>query len=109
MLSVGDHDILAGEDVIGAMAASAYGGALGYAPTAGTPALRDAIARRNVAMTGAETTAGEVMVTVGGQAALFAAMQATLDPGDACVVIDPFYATFPLTVRAATGRVVTVR
>ncbi|MFN3615954.1 MAG: pyridoxal phosphate-dependent aminotransferase, partial [Rubrimonas sp.] len=48
-------------------------------------------------------------VTVGGQAALFAAMQATLDPGDACVVIDPFYATFPLTVRAAAGRVVTVR
>jgi arginine:pyruvate transaminase len=108
LLSVGDHDVLAGEDVIGAMAASAYGGALGYAPTAGTAALRAAIARRSVAMTGAETAPEHVMVTAGGQAALFAAMQATMDPGDACVLIDPFYATFPLTVRAAAGRVVAV-
>jgi arginine:pyruvate transaminase len=30
-------------------------------------------------------------------------MNALLDPGDACVVLDPFYATFDITVRAAGG------
>lgn len=108
LLSVGDHDILAGEDVIDAMATSARGGALGYAPTAGTDPLRAAIAQRCVAMTGVGTSPQQVLVTSGGQAALFAAMQATIDPGDSCILIDPFYATFPLTVRAAAGRVVTV-
>ncbi|MEO0999408.1 MAG: pyridoxal phosphate-dependent aminotransferase, partial [Pseudomonadota bacterium] len=41
-------------------------------------------------------------------AALFVAFLATLDPGDAAVIVDPYYATYPLTVRGASGVVRTV-
>ena len=38
-----------------------------------------------------------------GQGALFHAMNAVLDPGDKCVIIDPYYTPYPGTVRAAGG------
>ncbi len=107
-LTVGDHDVLATPGIVETMVAAARGGALGYAPSPGTPALRAAVAARLAALTGAPTGPENVVVTTGGQAALFAAMIATLDPGDACVLVEPWYATFPMTVRAAAGRVVTV-
>lgn len=108
MLTVGDHDVPTAPAILDAMAASARGGNTGYAAVMGSPALRAAIAARILGATGAPTTAENVTVTPGGQAALFLAMMAVLDPGDACVVIEPYYATFPLTVRAASGRVVRV-
>ena len=107
-LTVGDHDVLASAGIVERMIASARSGALGYAASPGTPALRAAVAARVAAVTGAPAGPENVVVTTGGQAALFAAMQAALDPGDACVLIDPWYATFPMTVRAAAGRVVSV-
>lgn len=108
MLTVGDHDIKADASVIDAMSASARGGNLGYAPTIGIPALRAVLAERLAAATGAPAAADNVLVTAGGQAALFFSMMAVLDPGDTCLLVDPYYATFPLTVRAASGRVATV-
>jgi arginine:pyruvate transaminase len=51
--------------------------------------------------TGVPTTADEVLATPGGQSALYAAVQATLDPGDHAVVVAPYYATYPGTFRAA--------
>ncbi len=44
-------------------------------------------------------------MTAGGQAVLFHALLACLDPGDAAVTIDPGYATHPGTIRAAGGAV----
>jgi arginine:pyruvate transaminase len=90
------------------MADSAFGGNLGYPPVPGARPLREAIAARVAARTGAATTWENVVVTPGGQAALFAAMMTALDPGDACLLVEPAYATFPLTVRAASGRAVAV-
>ncbi len=45
--------------------------------------------------------AEEIIATPGGQAALFAAVQATLDPGKHAIVVAPYYATYPGTFRAA--------
>jgi len=39
---------------------------------------------------------------------LFASLMAVLDPGQSCIVLDPFYATFAQTVRAAAGRAILV-
>src|SRR6185369_4975893 len=50
---------------------------------------------------GVQTSANEVIATPGGQSALYAAVQATLDPGDHAVVVAPYYATYPGTFRAA--------
>ncbi|MEL7116259.1 MAG: pyridoxal phosphate-dependent aminotransferase, partial [Pseudomonadota bacterium] len=69
----------------------------------GTPQLRQAIAARVTAQTGTPTTPDNVMVTAGGQAALFAAHIACCDPGDTALFIDPYYATYPGTIRGASA------
>ncbi len=103
MLSIGDHDQTTPEPLIAAMAASARGGKTGYMPMPGIPALRDAIAARVFQRTGAATTRDNVLVVPGGQAAMFAALTATLDPGDKALFIDPHYATYPGTIRAVSA------
>lgn len=103
MLTVGDHDITTDPAILDAMKAAMDRGRLGYAELSGTPALRAAIAGRVTAMTATPAASDHVVVTPGGQAALFAAMMAALDPGQGCVILDPFYATYLQTVRAAGG------
>lgn len=100
MLSVGDHDIKTDEKVLAAMQASADKGNLGYTPVPGSRALRRAIADRVSRLTDTPAGPENVIVTTGGQGAIFAAMTAALDPGDSCVLLDPFYASFDVTVRA---------
>ena len=108
LLSVGDHDIGTDPAVLAAMDASARDGHTGYTFGPGIPPLRSAIAARVTARGGAPADPGNVIVTSGGQGAIFSAMMATLDPGDGCVVLDPHYASFQATVRAASGRPVIV-
>ncbi|MEL6478289.1 MAG: pyridoxal phosphate-dependent aminotransferase, partial [Pseudomonadota bacterium] len=50
----------------------------------------------------------QVAVTPGGQSALYSAMVACLEPGESCIVLDPFYATYSQTVRAASARAIHV-
>lgn len=102
-LCVGEHDEPTPPEIIAAMAASANGGNTGYAPLSGSPALREALAARVTARQGMACAASDVLVTAGGQGALFHAMKAALDPGDKCVIIDPYYAPYPSTVRTAGG------
>lgn len=104
MLCIGEHDFATPGYIVDRMAASARGGNTGYALAVGQPGLRAAVAAAERAKTGVATTAANVLVTTGGQSALFAAMAATLDPGDLAVIVDPFYATYPATVRGAGGR-----
>ncbi|MEM9198856.1 MAG: aminotransferase class I/II-fold pyridoxal phosphate-dependent enzyme [Pseudomonadota bacterium] len=103
MLTIGDHDWVTDPAILEAMNASATGGNTGYAAMSGTPALRAAIAAQSEAETGIPTAADQVQVTSGGQGALFAAFTTCLDPGDRAAIIAPFYATYPDTVRAASG------
>lgn len=108
MLTVGDHDIKTDAGILDAMKASMDAGNLGYSSVMGSSALRDAIARRVTARSAAGAGRENVIVTPGGQAALFASLMAVLDPGQSCIVLDPFYATFAQTVRAASGRAIVV-
>ncbi|MFQ5623297.1 MAG: pyridoxal phosphate-dependent aminotransferase [Paracoccaceae bacterium] len=109
MLTIGDHDLPTPAPILDAMDRSARGGNTGYAAVPGSKSLRAAIARRVEARTGVPTGPENVMVTPGGQAALFAAHMAALEPGDRALFVDPHYATFPGTIRAASGRPVAVR
>ena len=109
MLSVGDHDIKTDAAILDAMKASMDRGNLGYSAVMGSDALREAIARRVTTQTAVPAARENVIVTPGGQAAIFAAMNAVLDPGQSCIVLDPFYATFAQTVRAAGGRPIVVQ
>jgi arginine:pyruvate transaminase len=105
-LTIGEHDRPTAAAFIDAMAASAHGGNTGYAPFSGAQPLRAAIAQRVSRTTGAPALTENICVTIGGQAALFAALYATVDRGDRVVTIDPYYATYPGTIRAAGGEFV---
>ncbi|SNS72077.1 pyridoxal phosphate-dependent aminotransferase [Antarctobacter heliothermus] len=107
-LTIGEHDIGTDASILQAIHASASGGHTGYAMVPGVAALRQAVADRITARTGVPTGPENVLITPGGQAALFAAHVAVLSPGDAALYIDPYYATYPGTIRAASGRAVPV-
>jgi arginine:pyruvate transaminase len=101
MLSVGDHDFDTPGETVEACVRAVRGGHHHYTMLPGIPALREAMAKISTRCTGVPTTASEVIATPGGQSALYAAVQATLDPGDHAVVVAPYYATYPGTFRAA--------
>ncbi|MEP4979890.1 pyridoxal phosphate-dependent aminotransferase [Ascidiaceihabitans sp.] len=102
-LTIGEHDIRTAAPILRDMHASALGGHTGYAMVPGTTALRETIAARVQERTGVPTTAANVMVTPGGQSALFTAHTCLCDPGDVALYLDPFYATYPGTIRGASA------
>ena len=108
LLSVGEHDIKTDPAIRAAMKAGIDAGNLGYSAVMGSDALRDAIAARVTANNDVPASRENIMVTAGGQAAVFASMSALLDPGQSCIVFDPYYATFDQTVRAVAARPIVV-
>ena len=99
-LTIGEHDIRTHPDILAAMNRAAVAGRTGYAEVPGSFALRDAVAARIQARTGVPTTRDNILITPGGQAALFATHNAVCDQGDTALYIDPYYATYPGTIRA---------
>ena len=100
-LTIGEHDIRTASPILQEMHRTALAGHTGYASVPGTPELRDTLAARVEARTGVPTGRDNVMITPGGQSALFAAHVAICDPGDTALFIDPYYATYPGTLRGA--------
>ncbi|MEX0349556.1 MAG: pyridoxal phosphate-dependent aminotransferase [Paracoccaceae bacterium] len=98
-LTQGEHDIRTHPVILDAMDAAARAGKTGYSAVPGEHDLRDTVAARIHDRTGVATTRDNVLITPGGQAALFAAHNATCDPGDTGLFIDPYYATYPGTIR----------
>ncbi len=98
-LTIGEHDIRTAPEILDVMHQAARAGHTGYAAVPGIKPLREAIAARVTERTGLPTTADNVLVTPGGQAALFSAHAATCDAGDTALFIDPYYATYPGTLR----------
>ena len=83
-----------------------------YAPSHGTSRLRQAVAADWEKRHGLEVDAErEVTVTSGATEAVFAALQALLEPGDEVVAFEPFYDSYlPSAIMAgATLRPVTLR
>jgi arginine:pyruvate transaminase len=107
-LTIGEHDVGTDAAILDEMHRAARAGHTGYAAVPGIPKLRARIAERMTATSGVAMSVDNVLVTPGGQAGLFAAHHAALDEGDAGLLIDPFYATYPGTIRAVGGRPVPV-
>lgn len=71
-------------------------GKTAYTSTAGVPALRAAIARRYAPFTSGPD---DVVVTIGSQEAMFAALMTLTDPGDEVLYPDPGYPAYPIVAR----------
>jgi len=80
-----------------------------YAPLPGHPALLEQIVLDHSRWLGRPIAAPEnVLVTTGATEALFASVQAFIDPGDEVIIFEPFYDAYPADVRMAGGVVRTV-
>ncbi|MEX0281481.1 MAG: pyridoxal phosphate-dependent aminotransferase [Arenibacterium sp.] len=99
-LTIGEHDIRTHPSILDAMDEAARAGHTGYAMVPGNDQLRDRVAARITERTGVRTTRDNVLITPGGQSALFVAHHAVCDEGDIALYIDPYYATYPGTLRA---------
>lgn len=102
-LTIGEHDIRTAAPILQDMHRAALGGHTGYAAISGTTTLRDTVAQRVQSRTGVKTTRDNVVITPGGQSALFAAHAAATNPGDTALFIDPYYATYPGTIRGVSA------
>jgi len=75
-----------------------------YAPSSGLPPLRQMLVEKLARKNRITATPDEVIATVGGMQALFAAFQAVLDPGDDVLVFSPFWTPIGDLVTAAQAR-----
>jgi methionine transaminase len=78
-----------------------------YAPMAGLPSLRGAIAAKITEHYGASIDPEtDVTVTAGGTEAIFCAIQATVHAGEEVILLDPSYDSYAPSVALAGGHVV---
>jgi aspartate aminotransferase len=75
-----------------------------YAPSSGVLALRQALVEKLAAKNNIQVTAEEVIATVGGMQALYAAFQSVLDPGDDALVFSPYWTPIADLVTGAQAR-----
>lgn len=77
-----------------------------YAPMAGVPALREAIAAKSARYYGREVDpANEITISSGATEALFSTIQAVVRAGDEVIVFDPAYDAYAPAVQLAGGSV----
>ncbi|MEL6643716.1 MAG: aminotransferase class I/II-fold pyridoxal phosphate-dependent enzyme [Pseudomonadota bacterium] len=100
-LTVGEHDSPPPDRILDAMDHAARQGHTRYTPMLGQPELRAAVATHVADKTGVPTGPENVLIVPGAQAGLFTAHLALADPGDTGLIVDPYYATYPGTLRAA--------
>ncbi len=79
-----------------------------YTPTAGLPALREAIAIKTMRDSGLDVGSHQVLVTNGGKHAVATTFMTLLDPGDEVLIPAPYWTTYPEAVYLAGGRPVAV-
>jgi aspartate aminotransferase len=101
-LSTGEPDFPTPGHVIAAAHDAALKGQTKYPPTAGTPALRDAIASK------AGVGRNNVLVSTGAKQVLANAMLASLDAGDEVISPAPYWTSYSDIVAMAGGKSVIV-
>ncbi len=74
-----------------------------YTPTAGLPALREAIAAKTRRDSGLVVEPSQVLVTNGGKQAVANAFAVLCDPGDEVLVPAPYWTTYPEAIALAGG------
>jgi len=104
-MGVGEPDFDTPKHIVEAGCSSIKMGETRYAPTAGIPELRRAIAEKLAGENGLPVTPDDVAVTPGAKMAVFAAIQALLSEGEECVLIGPSWVSYEPCVAFAGGRV----
>lgn len=107
-LGRGDPDLATPPHIIQATESAIRQQRTGLAPVAGLPELRQAVAQKLRSDNGLPADTENVIITTGGQEALFLIMQVLLDPGDEVLVPDPRYTSYDEAIDSAGGKIVLV-
>ncbi len=78
-------------------------GKVRYTPAEGTLELRTAVAEKLKRDNHLTYAPEQIIVNIGAKHSIYAAMQATLDPGDEVIMPCPFWVTYPETIKLAEG------
>jgi aspartate aminotransferase len=103
-LEVGEPDFPTPEHVVEAAHEAALAGHTRYAPNAGLPELREALADKVVRRNGYEARPEQVVVTQGGIQALYLVLRALLEPGDEVLLPDPAWPNFRMIAHLLGAR-----
>jgi aspartate aminotransferase len=79
-----------------------------YAPTAGIPPLRQALADKYHATHGLAADPAQVVVSPGGKFSCYLAILATCGPGDEVIVPAPYWVSYPEMVKLAGAKPVVI-
>jgi aspartate aminotransferase len=104
-LEVGEPDFPTPEHVVEAAHEAARSGLTRYAPNAGLPELREALADKVTRRNGYEASPDQVVVTQGGIQALYLVLLALLEPGDEVLLPDPAWPNFRMIAHLLGARV----
>jgi len=105
-MGVGEPDFDTPKHIVEAGCNSIRMGETHYAPTAGIPELRQAIADKLCRENMLAVTSDDIVVTPGAKMAIFAAVQSLLQEGDECVLIGPSWVSYEPCVAFAGGHAV---
>lgn len=102
-LGAGEPDFPTPEPIARAGIEAIEQGNYRYTAAAGTPALRQAGAEWLKSAFGLEYDNSEVMVCAGAKAALHMALASIVEPGDAVLLLAPYWVSYPALVTLAGG------
>lgn len=107
-LGRGDPDLDTPQHIIHATQEAIRAQKTAITPVAGMPELREAIAKKLREENGIPASRDNVIVTTGGQEAVFLLMQVLLDEGDEVLVPDPRYTSYDQAIESAGGTMVMI-
>lgn len=97
--SLGEPDFSTPKNICDAAAKAMYEGKTHYAPSAGVPELRAAIAEKLRTENNLDVTESNVMVTPGAKQGIFEIMMGVLGDGDQAILFDPAWVTYDACIR----------
>lgn len=102
--TLGDPDLLTPKAICDAAYNAAINGKTRYAPNAGLPALREAIAKQVSKESRIEYTANNVTVTIGATEAVYMSFMACINPGDEVIILAPYWVQYENIVKLLGGK-----
>ncbi len=106
--TLGDPDVPTPKAICDAAYEAAISGKTHYAPNAGLPALREAIAKQVAKESGNLYEGKNVAITIGATEAVYMSFMACINPGDEVIILAPYWVQYENIVKLLGGKPVII-
>jgi aspartate aminotransferase len=107
--NLGEPDFSTPAHIVDAACRAMEAGKTHYAPSAGIPELRSAIAEKLRSENGLDVTGKDIIVTPGAKHAIFEACFGLLDEGDEAILMEPSWVSYDACIKMSEAKTVWVR